>query len=162
MCDELTEVRVKDLRFSPEEAATFLNDVMGLKLAAGEIALLEGRTEGWIAGLQMAALSMQSREDRASFLNGFSGTHHFVLDYLLEEVLSQQNPEFLDFLLHTSVLEYLTAHLCDAVTNSVDSHAKLVQLEKSNMFLVAMDDERRWYRYHHLFSDLLQSRLKQA
>jgi LuxR family maltose regulon positive regulatory protein len=162
VCDELTEMRVKDLRFSPADATTFLNDVMGLKLATQDITLLEQRTEGWIAGLQMAALSMQSQGDIVGFLAGFTGTHRFVLDYLLEEVLSQQKPEVLNFLLRTSLLEYLTAPLCDAITDSRDSQAMLLRLEKSNMFLVPMDDERRWYRYHHLFSDMLQLRLKQT
>ena len=157
---ELTEVRSKDLRFSLEEAHTFLNDSMRLMLENRDITLLEQRTEGWIAGLQMAALSIQSRGDVAGFLEGFTGTHRFVLDYLLEEVLSQQRPEVLNFLLRTSLVQHLTASLCDAITDSKDSQAMLVQLEASNMFLVPLDDERQWYRYHHLFSDMLQSRLK--
>jgi ATP/maltotriose-dependent transcriptional regulator MalT len=160
--DELSEVRTKDLRFSLEETITFLNQVMGLKLTTGEITLLDQRTEGWIAGLQMAALSMQNREDPASFLDGFSGTHRFVLDYLLEEVLSQQTLEVQKFLLQTSILEYLTAPLCDAITDRNDSPDMLLRLEKSNMFLVPMDEERSWYRYHHLFADLLIKRFKQT
>ncbi len=160
--DNLVEVRVKDLRFSLPESTTFLGEVMGLNLTHRDIELLEQRTEGWIAGLQLAALSMQSRSDVNGFLEGFSGTHHYVLDYLLEEVLGQQKPEFLDFLLYTSILEYLSGPLCDAITGSKDSQAMLIQLEKSNMFLVPMDDERHWYRFHHLFSELLRSRLKQA
>jgi LuxR family maltose regulon positive regulatory protein len=160
--DELTEVRTKDMRFTTTEATSFLNEVMGLQLSTGEISLLDQRTEGWIAGLQMAALSMQSRGDIAAFLEDFTGTHHFVLEYLLEEVLSQQTPDRLDFLLRTSLLEYLTAPLCNAITDRNDSQTMLVQLEKSNMFLVPMDNERRWYRYHHLFSELLRSRLKQT
>ncbi len=160
--DELIEVRTKDLRFSPEETITFFNKVMGLKLTPRDTALLEQRTEGWIAGLQMAALSMQSREDQASFLDGFSGTHRFILEYLLEEVLSQQTAEVQDFLLQTSLLQYLTAPLCDAITGRDDSEDMLLQLEKSNMFLVPLDEERRWYRYHHLFADLLRKRLKQS
>lgn len=158
--DELVELRTRDLRFSSEETSTFLNN-MGLRLASRAIALLDERTEGWIAGLQMAALSMQRREDPASFLDGFSGTHRFVLDYLLEEVLSQQTPEVQNFLLQTSHLEYLTAPLCDAITGRNDSQDMLLRLEKSNMFLVTMDEERRWYRYHHLFADLLSHRFKQ-
>jgi LuxR family maltose regulon positive regulatory protein len=160
--DELTEVRTKDLRFSPDEAATFLNSMMEVKLSSQDIARLDHRTEGWIAGLQMTALSMQSKEDVVGFLEDFTGTHRFVLDYLLEEVLSLQKPEVLNFLLRTSLLEYLTAPLCDAITDCQGSQTTLIQLEKSNMFLVSMDDERRWYRYHHLFADLLQSRLKQT
>jgi LuxR family maltose regulon positive regulatory protein len=159
---ELTEVRAKDLRFSPAEAAAFLNDVMQLKLPGKAIALLDQRTEGWIAGLQMAALSMRGREDRAGFLESFSGSHRFVLDYLIEEVLSQQKPEVLDFLRHTSILEQLTAPLCDAVTAGDDSQARLAYLEKSNLFLVALDEQRQWYRYHHLFADLLRKDLKQT
>jgi LuxR family maltose regulon positive regulatory protein len=159
---ELTEVRAKDLRFSPAEAAAFLNDVMQLKLPGKAIALLDQRTEGWIAGLQMAALSMRGREDRAGFLESFSGSHRFVLDYLIEEVLSQQKPEMLDFLRHTSILEQLTAPLCDAVTAGDDSQVRLAYLEKSNLFLVALDEQRQWYRYHHLFADLLRKDLKQT
>ena len=159
---ELTELRTKDMRFSPEEATAFLNDVMGLKLAAGHIAILDQRTEGRIAGLLMAALSMQGRGDVAGFLEGFSGSHRFVLDYLLEEVLSQQTPETLNFLLQTSVLQHLTAPLCDAITRATDSQDMLGQLERSNMFLVPLDEERSWYRYHHLFADLLRKRLKQT
>lgn len=160
--DELIEVRTKDLRFSTEETFTFLNQIMRLNLTPGDIALLDQRTEGWIAGLQMAAVSMQSREDPASFLGSFSGTHRFVLDYLLEEVLSHQTPEVQNFLLQTSLLEYLTAPLCDAITDRNDSQEMLLRLEKSNMFLVPLDEERRWYRYHHLFAELLHKRLKEA
>jgi LuxR family maltose regulon positive regulatory protein len=160
--DELVEVRTKDLRFSPEEATTYLNYIMGLKLTTRDIALLEQRTEGWIAGLQMAALSMQSRVDVSSFLDGFTGTHRFVLDYLLEEVLSQQKPEVIDFLLQTSLLEHLTAPLCDAITDRKDSQDMLLRLEKSNMLLVPLDEERLWYRYHHLFSDMMQFHLRNS
>jgi LuxR family maltose regulon positive regulatory protein len=160
--DELTEVRTKDLRFSPIEAATFLNSVMGMKLSFQDIAHLDQRTEGWIAGLQMAALSLQGRGDVVNFLASFSGSHRFVLDYLTEEVLNQQKPEVLNFLLYTSILEHLTAPLCDAVNESTNSQELLVQLEKSNIFLVPMDDERQWYHYHHLFADLLRRRLTQT
>jgi LuxR family maltose regulon positive regulatory protein len=160
--NELIEVRTKDLRFSPEETTVFFSNVMGLKLTTHDIALIDQRTEGWIAGLQLAALSMQNREDPASFLDGFSGTHRFILDYLLEEVLSQQLPEVQNFLLQTSLLDYLTAPLCDAITDRKDSQDMLLLLEKSNMFLVPMDEERRWYHYHHLFADLLIMRLKQS
>ncbi len=157
---EITEVRARDLRFTPGEAALFLNDVMQLALLSDDIAELNKRTEGWVAGLQMAALSMQGREDVSEFLQGFSGSHRFVLDYLMEEVLSQQKPEILDFLLKTSILERLTGDLCDAVTGDEGSSEILQQLEKANMFLVALDDQRNWYRYHQLFADLLQKQLR--
>lgn len=160
--DELTELRSKDLRFSPANATVFLNDSMGLKLSTQDIALLEQRTEGWVAGLQLAALSMQNQEYITGFLEGFSGTHRFLLDYLFEEVLSQQAPEKVKFLLHTSLLEHITAPLCNSITNRQDSQEMLLQLEKSNLFLVPMDDECRWYRYHHLFSDMLQFHLRKS
>jgi LuxR family transcriptional regulator, maltose regulon positive regulatory protein len=160
--DDLTELRSKDLRFSPANATTFLNDSMGLKLSTQDIALLEQRTEGWIAGLQMAALSMQNQEYVTGFLEGFSGTHRFLLDYLFEEVLSQQAPEKLKFLLHTSLLEHISAPLCNSITDCQDSQEMLLELEKSNLFLVPMDDERHWYRYHHLFSDMLQFHLRKS
>jgi LuxR family maltose regulon positive regulatory protein len=166
---EITELRIDDLRFTPIEAAAFLNDVMGLGLSAEDVATLETRTEGWIAGLQLAALSMQGGTDTTSFIQAFSGSHHFVLDYLVEEVLDRQPPGVQSFLLRTSFLEHLTAPLCDAVRfgegelpGGEDSQTILEQLEQANLFLVPLDDERRWYRYHHLFADLLRSRLKLA
>ena len=159
---EITELRVDDLRFTPAEAAAFLNDVMGLGLSAEEIATLDTRTEGWIAGLQMAALSMQGRTDVTAFIKAFSGSHRFVLDYLVEEVLDRQSSAIQAFLLKTSILDRLTALLCDVVTDSNDSQTILIQLEQANLFLVPLDDERRWYRYHRLFADLLRSRLQQT
>jgi LuxR family maltose regulon positive regulatory protein len=165
---QTVELRAADLRFTPPEAAQFLNDVMSLDLDARSVAVLEERTEGWIAGLQMAALSMQNRDDALGFIEGFSGTHRFILDYLLEEVLNGQPPEVQRFLLCTSILERLTAPLCDALLN-YDEGAKsdfvspsasmLEYLERTNLFLVPLDDERHWYRYHHLFADLLHARL---
>jgi LuxR family maltose regulon positive regulatory protein len=164
----MTEVRVQDLRFTPDEAAAFLNDIMELDLSAQDVAVLEEHTEGWIAGLQMAALSMQGRKreqttpDLTAFIRAFTGSHRFILDYLLEEVLIQQSGDLQAFLLSTSILERLTAPLCDAVTERNDSRAILSHLDQVNLFLIPLDDERRWYRYHHLFADLLYSRLKQT
>jgi LuxR family maltose regulon positive regulatory protein len=157
----MTELRTDDLRFSPEEAAAFLNQVMELNLSPEDIAALDARTEGWIAGLQMAALSMQGR-DATTFIRAFSGSHRFILDYLLEEVLDRQPGDVQDFLLKTSILERMTDSLCDAVTDRSDSQAMLSRLEQANLFLVPLDDERRWYRYHHLFADLLRTRLAQT
>jgi LuxR family maltose regulon positive regulatory protein len=156
---QITELRTRDLRFTLDEATSFLNQTMGLKLSAGDVAQLDQRTEGWIAGLQMAALSMQNREDIPSFLEGFSGSHRFILDYLIEEVLSQQPPRVMEFLLKTSILDKLTAPLCDAVTGEPGSQELLAQLEHSNVFLSSLDDEQRWYRYHLLFGDLLRKHL---
>ena len=159
---QLTELRATDLRFTPTEAAAFLNGVMGLGLSVDDIAALDARTEGWIAGLQMAALSMRGRKDVTGFIEAFSGSHRFVLDYLVEEVLDRQSSDTQNFLLKTSILERMTAPLCDAVTGRDDSQPILAQLEQANLFLIPLDDERRWYRYHHLFADLLRSRLEQT
>src|SRR5437588_1521367 len=160
----LTEVRAADLRFTPSEAAAFLNQVMGLDLSAEDIAALERRTEGWIAGLQLAAISLQGREDVPGFIRAFTGSHHFVLDYLLEEVLGQQDARLQTFLLHTSILHRMSGPLCDAVLldPSASGQATLEHLERANLFLVPLDNERRWYRYHHLFADLLRQRLHQS
>jgi LuxR family maltose regulon positive regulatory protein len=159
---QLTELRAADLRFTPGEAAAFLNTSVGLNLSNAEVAALDARTEGWIAGLQMAALSMRGRQDLPGFIRAFTGTHRFVLDYLVEEVLEQQSPGIQRFLLKTSVLERLAAPLCDAVTAGSDSRTILGQLDRDHLFLIPLDNERRWYRYHHLFADLLRSRLKQT
>ena len=159
---QLTEIRAVDLRFTPDEAAAFLNDGMGLGLSTAEITALDKRVEGWIAGLQMAALSMRDRKDVSGFIKSFSGSHRFVLDYLVEEVLDQQSSDIQEFLLRTSILERMTASLCNAVTDRDDSQAILAQLEQANLFLIHLDDQRRWYRYHHLFADLLRSRVKQV
>jgi LuxR family transcriptional regulator, maltose regulon positive regulatory protein len=158
---QLTELRVADLRFSLAEAAEFLNRVMGLNLTEADVAALESRTEGWIAGLQLAALSMQGQSDPASFIHSFTGSHRFVLDYLLEEVLSQQPPDIQDFLLRTSILKRLCGPLCDSVLDAAPGcgQAVLESLEQANLFLVPLDNDRRWYRYHHLFGDLLRQRL---
>ncbi|HEV2109213.1 MAG TPA: hypothetical protein VGR16_13200, partial [Thermomicrobiales bacterium] len=158
---QLTELRAADLRFTPTDAAEFLEGVMGLDLSAGDIAVLETRTEGWIAGLQLAALSMRGREDVPRFIESFTGSHRFVLDYLVEEVLQRQPERIRSFLLQTSILDRLSGPLCDAVTGQEDGRVMLEAVERGNLFVVPLDDERRWYRYHHLFADVLQARLMQ-
>jgi LuxR family maltose regulon positive regulatory protein len=159
---QMVELRAADLRFTGPEAAQFLNDVMGLRLDAGSVAALEERTEGWIAGLQMAALSMRGREDVDSLIRAFAGTHRFIMDYLLEEVLAREPEEVQAFLLQTAILTRLTGPLCDAVTGASGGQEMLERLERRNLFVVPLDDDRRWYRYHHLFADLLQARLHQS
>jgi LuxR family maltose regulon positive regulatory protein len=159
---QLTELRATDLRFTASEAAEFLNQVMGLDLSAEDIAALEIRTEGWIAGLQLAAISMQGHKDATSFIKSFTGSHRFVLDYLIEEVLEQQSDSVQTFLLQTAVLDRLTGSLCDAVTDQDNGQATLEMLEHANLFIVPLDEERHWYRYHHLFADLLRQRLRQT
>jgi LuxR family maltose regulon positive regulatory protein len=156
---QLTELRAAELRFTPDEAAAFLNQAMDLRLSASEIAALEARTEGWIAGLQLAALSMQGRSDTAGFIRAFTGSHRFVLDYLMEEVLQRQPEAVRDFLLQTSILERLCGALCGSVTGASDGRGLLETLERGNLFVMQLDDERRWYRYHHLFADVLHARL---
>ncbi len=190
--DQLTELRVAELRFTPAEAAEFLNQIMGLNLSAEDIAALETRTEGWIAGLQLAALSMHGHPDAAGFIQSFTGSHHFVLDYLVEQVLEQQSESVQAFLLRTSILDRMCGPLCDAVLGKnegggtlatarsagvkdekgIDSESSslilqpsssiLEYLERANLFIVPLDNERRWYRYHHLFGDLLRQRLLQS
>jgi LuxR family maltose regulon positive regulatory protein len=172
---QLTELRAVDLRFTPAEAAGFLTGVMGLNLSTEDIDALEERTEGWIAGLQLAALSLQGQHDATSFIQSFTGSHHFVLDYLLEEVLQRQSEGVQTFLLRTSILDRLCSSLCDAVLDGgrrtedesgtsfapLPSSFVLQELERANLFIVRLDNERRWYRYHHLFGDLLRQRLHQ-
>jgi LuxR family transcriptional regulator, maltose regulon positive regulatory protein len=157
--DEVTELRAADLRFTPEEAAAFLNDAMGLTLSAKDVATLEGITEGWVAALQLAALSMRDREDASAFVETFSGSNRYILDFLAEEVLERQTEEVRRFLLSTSVLERMSAPLCDATAGRSDGQAMLERLERGNLFVVTLDDERVWYRYHHLFAQFLRSRL---
>jgi LuxR family transcriptional regulator, maltose regulon positive regulatory protein len=163
---QLTEVRAADLRFTAAEAAELLNRVMSLNLSAEDITALETRTEGWVAGLQLAALSMQGRNDVSDFIQSFTGSHHFVLDYLLEEVLEKQSDRILTFLLRTSILDRLCGPLCDTVLGSspvseLESTGQkaLEYLARANLFLVPLDNERHWYRYHHLFGNLLRQRL---
>ncbi len=160
----LTEVRAVDLRFTPSEATAFLNQVMGLNLSAEDIVLLATRTEGWIAGLQLAAISLQGQQDATSFIRSFKGLHHFVLDYLVEEVLGQQSERVQTFLLRTSILDRMSGPLCDAVLLAppASGQAILEYLEHANLFLVPLDNERRWYRYHQLFAELLRQRLHQS
>jgi LuxR family maltose regulon positive regulatory protein len=158
---QLTELRAADLRFTPAEAAEFLNRVMGLNLSAENIAALENRTEGWIAGLQLAALSMQGHQDTTNFIKSFTGSHHFVLDYLVEEALQQQSESVQTFLLRTSILDRMCGPLCDAVllAPSASGQETLEYLEHANLFIVPLDNVRRWYRYHHLFGDVLRMHL---
>jgi LuxR family maltose regulon positive regulatory protein len=158
--DQLTEVRARDLRFTADEAAAFLRQVMGLELAVEQVTMLEARTEGWIAGLQIAALSMQGRDDLSEFIRMFSGSHRHILGYLADEVLNRQPKQVLDFLLYTSILDQLCGPLCDAVTAGEDGQSVLESLEQSNMFILPMDEEGKWFRYHHLFAEVLQARLK--
>jgi LuxR family maltose regulon positive regulatory protein len=161
---QLTELRGTDLRFTPDEAAAFLNQVMDLDLSTDEVGALEGRTEGWIAGLQLAAISLQGREDATGFIASFAGSHHFVLDYLVEEVLQRQSEPVQAFLLRTSILDRLCGPLCDAVLldASAPGQETLEYLDRANLFIVPLDSERRWYRYHHLFADLLRQRRQQS
>ena len=156
---ELVEIRAADLRFTSNEAAAYLNGVTGLHLAAADIEVLEERTEGWIAALQLAAVSLQGRADVSSFIARFAGNDSYIVDYLVEEVLAQQSEPVREFLLHTAVLDRLTGPLCDAVTGLGDGTLRLRALQRANLFLVALDDQGQSYRYHHLFADLLRARL---
>jgi LuxR family maltose regulon positive regulatory protein len=156
---ELAEIRAAELRFTPDEAAAYLNEMMGLRLTARDVAALEARTEGWIAALQLAALSMRGRDDVAGFIAGFAGDDRYVVDYLGEEVLQRQPDRVQAFLLRTSILGRLSGRLCDAVTGQGGGKAMLEALDRGNLFLVPLDDRRRWYRYHRLFADVLQARL---
>lgn len=159
--DDLLELRAAQLRFSVEEAADFLNHTLGIQLPDESIRALEARTEGWIAGLQLAALALQSQSgDQTAFVQNFTGSHRFILDYLIEEVLSQQPENVRRFLLQTSILGRLNGALCSAVTGDEGGQAMLEHLERSNLFLIPLDPERCWYRYHHLFADLLAARLQ--
>ncbi len=159
---QAVELRAIDLRFTKPEATQFLNDVMGLRLDAESVAVLEERTEGWIAGLQMAALSIRGRDAERvdSFIRAFAGTHRFIMDFMLEEVLAREPEEVQTFLLQTAILTQLTGPLCDAVTGVSGGQEMLERLERRNLFVVPLNDDRRqWYRYHHLFADLLRQRL---
>ena len=159
--DQLIELHELDLRFRRSEAVEFLNETMSLPLTSEQITALETRTEGWIAGLQLAALSLRGREDVSGFVRAFTGSHRFVFDYLMDEVFTRQTESTQSFLLHTSILERLNASLCNALTGRADSQEMLEELERNNLFLTALDDERHWYRYHHLFADVLRHRLKE-
>jgi LuxR family maltose regulon positive regulatory protein len=157
---QVFEIRQDDLRFAIGETADFLERVMGLSLSSGEIAALEACTEGWIAGLQLAALSMKGHADLSGFIKAFTGSSRFILDYLVEEVFEQQSADVKDFLLKTSILERLCGPLCDAVTGKTASRELLEAMEQSNLFIVPLDQARAWYRYHHLFAELLRHRLR--
>jgi LuxR family maltose regulon positive regulatory protein len=158
--DQMTELRAADLRFTPAEAGAFLEQVMGLSLSAAQIAALEVRTEGWIAGLQLAALSMQGHQDIAAFIQAFAGDNRYIGDYLVEEVLQRQPEDVRSFLLQTSILDRLSGSLCDAVSGQTGGTARLEALHRSNFFVVPLDDRRQWYRYHHLFAEVLQAHLR--
>lgn len=159
---QLTELRANELRFTLQEAYEFLDRVMGLALSSEAVAALEARTEGWVTGLQLAALTLQEKgDDRIlDFLSTFTGGHHFVMDYLVDEVLDLLPGTMRSFLLHTSILERMTGGLCNALTDQADGQAVLESLERSNLFVIPLDDQRSWYRYHHLFSEALRGRLK--
>jgi LuxR family maltose regulon positive regulatory protein len=155
---QLTELRAADLRFTPAETAEFLNQMVGLNLSSENIAALESRTEGWIAGLQLAALSMQGSKDVSGFIREFAGDHRYIVDYLVEEVLQSQPEPIRTFLLQTAILDQLNGSLCDAVTGKEDGSARLEALQRGNFFVIPLDDRRSWYRYHHLFADVLHIR----
>ncbi|HZU02525.1 MAG TPA: LuxR C-terminal-related transcriptional regulator [Ktedonobacteraceae bacterium] len=159
--DAVLELRAADLQCTPEETASYLVDMMGLSLSAEQSSLLQLRTEGWITGLQLAAHSLQNHDDPAGFITAFSGSHRYVMDYLLEEVLNRQ-PAVQDFLLQTCILDRLSSSLCDAVRAQDGSQAVLDYLERANLFLIALDDDRQWYRYHRLFAQVLYQRLQQT
>jgi LuxR family maltose regulon positive regulatory protein len=156
---DLVELRAADLRFTPAEASAYLNDTMGLSVQDDDVVTLGDRTEGWIAALQLAALSLQGRKDSSAFIAGFAGDDRYVVDYLVEEVLERQPQSLRRFLLETSILSRLTGDLCDAVTGATDGAATLHALDRANLFLVPLDDHREWYRYHHLFAEMLRARL---
>jgi LuxR family maltose regulon positive regulatory protein len=156
---DLVEVRAADLRFTPAEAGAFLNEVMGLDISLDQVVALDARTEGWPAGLQLAGLSLREVADPAAFVEAFTGSHRFVLDYLVEEVLGRQPKELHQFLLDTAVLDRMTAPLCDALTGRNDARVLLDRLDRANLFVVPLDDRREWYRYHHLFADAIRARL---
>jgi LuxR family maltose regulon positive regulatory protein len=160
----LAELRFEDLRFTAEEVALFLNQMMRLQLTTDDVAALAARTEGWIVGLQLAALSLQGRDEQAKrrFVSAFTGSQRYILDYLVEEVLHRQPERTQAFLLQTSILEYLSGPLCDALTGRADGQAMLEDLERANLFLIPLDEERRWYRYHQLFAEVLRLRLQHA
>ena len=156
---ELTELRAADLRFTSDEASAFLNQATGIDLKADDVAALETRTEGWIAGLQLAALSMRGQEDVPGFIEAFAGDDRYIADYLVEEVLQRQPEHVRSFLLQTSILDRLSGPLCDVVTGQENGKRMLEALERGNLFVVPLDDKRQWYRYHHLFADVLHARL---
>jgi LuxR family maltose regulon positive regulatory protein len=158
---QMTEIRLNDLRFTESEVTSLLNDLNRLNLSAEDILALLSRTEGWITGLQLAAISMQGREDIHEFVTAFSGSHHYIIDYLVDEVLARQPEDMQSFLIQTSILERFSSALCDAVLEISNSRECLQELYNANMFLIPLDDEHTWYRYHHLFADFLKQRLRE-
>ncbi|MBN1965671.1 MAG: hypothetical protein JW910_13555, partial [Anaerolineae bacterium] len=158
--NQLVEIRAQDLRFHTAEAADFLNHTMALDLSTEDVVALEVRTEGWIAGLQLAGLSLQGHSDTAAFIQAFTGSHVYIAEYLVEEILQKQPQDVQLFLLRTAILERMNAGLCEAVTGCQDGQGVLTTLHRANIFLVPLDDEGRWFRYHHLFADLLRARLQ--
>ncbi|HET7271561.1 MAG TPA: hypothetical protein VFI90_10810, partial [Rubrobacter sp.] len=159
---QMTELRAADLRFTAEEAGAFLTDVMGLELSTRDVEALERHTEGWIAGLQLAALSMRGREDSSAFIEAFTGSNRYVLDYLVDEVLARQAEPVTSFLLKTSILDRLSGELCDAVAESHGGQEMLETLDRENLFVVPLDEEGHWYRYHHLFAEVLRHLLRRS
>src|SRR5262249_19494124 len=157
---QLGELRAAELRFTEQEAAALLHDAMGADLPSAAVAALEARTEGWAAGLQLAALSLRGQADPVGFVTAFSGSHRYVLGYLGQEGLDRQEAELRGFLLETSVLDRLSGVLCDAVTGRAGSQTMLEEIERAGLFLVPLDEVRGWWRYHHLFADLLRARLQ--
>ncbi|HUP15758.1 MAG TPA: LuxR C-terminal-related transcriptional regulator [Acidimicrobiia bacterium] len=156
---ELIEIRVADLRFTFEEALAYFNEQMSLSLTANDVGMLEEKTEGWIAALQLAALSIRGRDDPSEFIAGFAGSQRYIVDYLVEEVLARQDSQVRAFLMETSILSRMSGPLCDALTTRGGGQAMLESLERSNLFIVPLDEHRRWFRYHHLFGDVLRSHL---
>jgi LuxR family transcriptional regulator, maltose regulon positive regulatory protein len=160
---QLVDIRLQDLRFQRAEISQLFNELYALDLAEPEIAAMEARTEGWAAGLQLAVLALQAESDnRQEFIQRFSGSHEYIADYLVEEVLSRQPVVLTNFLLQTSILDRFCAPLCQALTGEAESEAILNDLFARNVFLIPLDSERRWFRYHHLFADLLSARLKNS
>ncbi|UCG26027.1 MAG: AAA family ATPase, partial [Chloroflexota bacterium] len=159
---ELVELREADLRFTMDETASLFNRALGLNLSAEDITALDARTEGWIAGLQVAALSMKELEDASDFVKSFAGSHRYIMDYLVEEVLNRQSENIQTFLTRTAILDRMTGPLCDALTGQGSGRETLEILDRDNLFVIPLDDERRWYRYHHLFADLLRTNLDQT
>src|SRR5215203_4684705 len=159
---EMAELRASDLRFTTEETTAFLEKIVGSRLSAEEVAELQERTQGWVAGLQLAALALRDRLDTSSFIAAFTGSNRYVVDYLVEEVLARQPEALRTFLLQTSILDRMCGPLCDAVTSRDDGQEALEYLEHANLFLIPLDEDRRWYRYHHLFTDVLRQRLRET
>ena len=157
---ELIEIREKDLRFTPDYTAVFLRDLAGLNLSGANVQMLQDRTEGWITGLQLAALSLQGRENPTELIRAFGSGHDYIVDYLIEEVLERQPHNLKMFLLQTSILSRLNGSLCATLTGQSDGEATLEHLEKANLFLAPLGDDSHWYRYHHLFADVMTSRLQ--